>query len=323
MLVLGARGRRLLGAGIRLVLGALILWGLLWWLGPDWEEVGARLRLHWGYLAVALVGTGLATAFTAARWQLLNERMTQTRLPYATYFHYIALTRFLGQFSSMLLMDFVGRGVGLRTAGSRQNLGHLLTPVLLERLVDLLLPAALLVWAWAVHSTGMAMYAWLSLALFAVIFAVGIIPFVEPIAGLALTGYLRLKRWRGVLVEAEPVAISHATAAWISAHSMGRYAAISLQFFAMGAAAGAFIVPLDILSAMPFGQLSAIVSFTPGGLGIQDAGWTVGLGWLRVDEAVIALFLLAYRAIIIVNFGVLSLLTVPFGSRYVDRASTP
>lgn len=306
----------------KLLLGAALLAGLLWWLGPDWEEVGNKLEFHWGYLLLGFLGTSLATAFTAARWQLLNERMTPTRLPYGAYFHYVALTRFFGQFAPMLLMEFVGRGVGLRAAGSKQGLGQLVTPVLLERLLDLLLPCVMLLWALAIYqSPTLDGQRWLFLTVLTLAFAVGIIPLIRPIADRAVRIYIAIKRWRGADVEHVPVELSTSTAAWVSVHSLGRYATVLLQFFGMGAAAGALFPAKVIMSGFAVAQLSAILAITPGGLGIQDAGWLGGLRWQGQEEAMIALFLLAFRVLVLANFGVLSLVTLPLRSGRTKMAS--
>ena len=299
----------------RLLLGVAILAGLLWLMGPDWSEVRAQLRLSPMWLGVSFLGTAAATYFTAARWQLLNERMTATRLPFGTYFHYIALTRFLGQFSSMLLMDFVGRGVGLKTAGSKQRLGQLLTPVLLERLLDLLLPAALLVAVLVWHETGAVERPWLWMGAVLAVFCAIAIPAIQPVARLALAAYLAFRRWRHSVIDEHDVQVSMSTATWITVHSTGRFVSIFVQFFGMAMAAGAVMDPLQVISAMPVAQLSALISITPGGLGIQDAGWAGALRWLGEGEATITLFLLAWHSLIIVNFGLLSAMTLHWGRK--------
>jgi hypothetical protein len=307
--------RRWASAVAKFLLGAAILGGLVWWLGPDWDDVRARIQFSWGWFVVSFVGTAMATGFTAARWQLLNERMTATRLGYGAYFHYIALTRFVGQFTSMLLMDFVGRSAGLKAAGSDQGIGRLLTPMVLERLLDMLLPFTVLAWALSVHYTWLGEYRVVSLAIFVAAFALLVIPVVQPMARLAIAAYIRLKRWRGAVIVEEQVQVSTSTAAWVSAYSVGRFATVLVQFIGAGAAAGA-LLPWDVIvSAFPIEQLTAIIAITPGGLGVQEAGWAGGLRWLGQPEAIITLYLLATRVFVIVNFGLLSLVTLPLGGK--------
>jgi uncharacterized membrane protein YbhN (UPF0104 family) len=310
-----APARRIATAVAKFLLGAGIFAALVWWLGPDWDEVRARFDFSWGWFAVSISGTALATAFTAARWKLLNERMTATRLGYGAYFHYVALTRFVGQFTSLLLMDFVGRGAGLKAAGSEQGLGRLVTPVLLERLLDFVLPAAVLAWALVVHGTALGEHRLLSLGVLLVVAAALIVPSVQPMARFAVAAYVRVKRWRGAVIEDPLVEVSLPTAAWVSLFSIGRFATVLLQFVGAGAAAGV-LLPWDVvLSAFSMQQLTGIIAITPGGLGVQEAGWAGGLRWLGEPEEAITLFMLASRVFVIVNFGLISLVTLPLGRK--------
>ena len=297
----------------RLLLGGALLAGLLYFLGPDWGQVRDQLEFHLGYFILGLVGTALATAFTAARWQLLNETMTDTRLSYGAYFHYVAVTRFFGQFVPMLLMEFVGRGMGLRAAGSKQGLGRLLTPVLLERVLDFALPCTTLVWVLLVvrGPATFAEHRWWWLGDITLVFAIGVIPFIGVIANLLLRMYAWVKNLRGAALILEPVEVSTRTAAWVAIHSVGRYATVLLQFVGMGAASGAVLKTFAVVGAFSVAQLSALLAITPGGLGIQDFGWAGALEWLGCEEVMITVFVLGYHALMVVNFGLLSLLSLP------------
>ena len=93
--------------------------------------------------AQGLLGSAAATFVTAARWKLLSEMMGGSHLPYGIYFYYLALTRVIGQILPTVLVDVLGRGAALRAAGSDSRLGQLIAPVVLERLLDLLLPLTL------------------------------------------------------------------------------------------------------------------------------------------------------------------------------------
>ncbi len=299
----------------RLAFGGVLLAVLLYTLAPDWDAVRDQFEFRPGWFAVGLLGTGLATAFTAARWQLLNEQMTQTRQPYGVYFHYIAITRLIGQFLPMLLMDFVGRGMGLRAAGSKQGLGRLVTPVLLERVLDFALPCTTLAWALLVVEGPpiFAEHRWIWLVSITVVFAAASVPFIGPIANLLLKVYAWIKNLRGpVDVAVEPVHVPTRTAAWVALHSVGRYATVLLQFIGMGAAAGALLKTFAVVGGFSVAQLSALLAVTPGGLGIQDMGWAGALGWLGTEKVMITLFLFGFRMFVVVNFGLLSLLSLPF-----------
>lgn len=305
--------RRVLSAVARLALGGLLLAALLYFLGPDWGEVRSQLEFHPAYFGLGFLGTALATAFTAARWRLLNERMTETRLPYGSYFHYVAVTRFFGQFVPMLLMEFVGRGMGLRAAGSKQGLGRLVTPVLLERVLDAALPCTTLAWLFLVLQgpSTFAEHRWLWLVGMTLGFGCAAIPFIGPTANVLLRVYAWVKKLRGAVLVIEPVEITTQTAAWVAIHSVGRYATVLLQFIGMGAASGAILKTFAVVGAFSVAQLSALAAITPGGLGIQDVGWASALQWLGAPEVMIALFVLGFRVLMVVNFGLLSLLSLP------------
>lgn len=305
-----------LKAVARFGLGVGLLATLVWLLGPDWAEVSRRLEVQPGAAALALLGTTAAAMFGAARWRLLNEHLTETRLPFATYFHYVALTRLIGQFSSMLLMELVGRGVGLKSAGSDDGLGRLVTPVLLERVVDVLFPIAMLGWAITVHQGGGPGDGWMvSAAATLLVTAVLIVPMVRPAARAILWGYGRVLRWRGRAFDAPEIVVPPRIAVSVTALGLGRYLAVLLQFYGIGAAVGAVRDPGVVASAFPVSQLSAILAITPGGLGVQDAGWAGALSWQGVDETSIAMFVLAIHAGIIVNFAIITLLSLPLASR--------
>ena len=106
-----SRGRKLAEALARLVLGIGLLVVVLRWLAPDWSELAASVELDPGWVLIGLLGTTLASFATAARWQLLAEAMGGTKLRFVSYFYGLVVTRFLGQFTSTMGMDLVGRGV--------------------------------------------------------------------------------------------------------------------------------------------------------------------------------------------------------------------
>lgn len=301
---------------MRFGVGVALLAGIVVFLGPDWGEVRERLEIQPAWFLLGLGGTAAASVFGALRWRILNEHLTPTRLPFATYFHYIALTRLIGQFSSMLLMDLVGRGVGLRAAGSKQGLGRLLTPVILERVADLLFPCFALAWAFWVHTPTGPHDGWVSTLVGALLVAAFcIVWLIRPAARVILWAYGVVSRWRGRDFEQPDVVVPRRLAVTVTLLGLGRYVAVLTQFIGIGAAVGAIRDVGLVASAFPVSQLSAVLAVTPGGLGVQDAGWAGALAWQAVDKTSIAMFLLALHSGIIVNFGILSVLSLPFGGR--------
>ncbi|HWB73926.1 MAG TPA: lysylphosphatidylglycerol synthase transmembrane domain-containing protein [Nannocystaceae bacterium] len=271
-------------------------------------DAGGRPQLRvvawaWG---VGLLGSALANAVTARRWQLLSEAMTAARLPYGAYFHHLAWTRVVGQFLPSLLVDLVGRSASLRAAGSRESMTRLLVPLVLERILDLVLPIVLLGWAIAWHvAQPRDAIAWGSVVVTLAIFGALAVPLLGPLARTAMRAYAWLRRRRGGEEVAVPQ-IDRALASRVSALSIARHVFVLVQYWGAGAGLGVALPLLVLVAGAPLAQLAGLVGITPGALGIQEGGWAGALGLLGVAAADIAVFVLATRAAMIVNFAVLA-----------------
>jgi hypothetical protein len=296
-------------AASKLVAGIAVLAAVVVWLAPSVDELLARVEPDGLGLALGLSGSAAATAVTAARWKLLTEGMGGTRLPYGAYVYALALTRFLGQVSSNLVMDLVGRGAALRSAGSERGLGHLMLPVLVERLADVVLPAVMLLWIIMIRTTGSEHLAWPSLAVVILVFALLAVPGLRPAATAALALYGWMKRDKA---SASELSLDLRVALRVVVLSVARYVAVLGQFWGMGMAAGVVLPALSLLGAAPVAMLTALVGITPGGLGLQEAGWAGALLWLGHDATAVAVFVLATRIQLVLNFGVLSLIFRPW-----------
>ena len=272
-------------------------------------DAGGRPQLRfvawaWG---VGIVGSALANAVTARRWQLLSEALTDARLPYGAYFHHLAWTRVVGQFLPSLLVDLVGRSASLRAAGSKESMARLLVPLVLERILDLVLPVVLLGWAiaWHVAQPSDAI-AWASVLATLVIFGVLAVPLLAPLARAAMHAYAWLRRRRGAVDEVEIPVIDRSLAMRVSWLSLARHVFVLVQYWGAGAGLGVALPLLVLVAGAPLAQLAGLVGVTPGALGIQEGGWAGALGLLGVAAADIAVFVLATRAAMIVNFAVLA-----------------
>ncbi len=306
-------------AALKFLAGLTIMGGVVLWLAPNGGALLERVDFNLRYLLLGFVCTTLASFVAAARWKLMVEAMGGTRLRYAVYFHGMTLTRVLGQFSSSLVMDLVGRGVVLRSAGSRRGLGHAMTQVVLERIYDIFLPAIMVVWALAVHralsSTHEAAIAFAGVCLvFAAVAAVAL----WPLSRLALAIYTRLRNWRQPAARSEDPTdhvsspISRRDAVLVGLYSLARYLCVVAQFWMVALAIGVRLDFTAIASATPIGQLAAVIGITPGALGIQEVGWAGGLRWVGVDDVAIGLFVISVRVLVTGYFCVLTALSYPF-----------
>jgi len=309
-------------AALRFLFGLGLVAAIVWWLLPSPQErkdLLERLQPEPLYLLLAFLSTFAASIVTSARWQLMSEQtMGGTPLPYVAYFHGLVLTRVLGQVSSTLVMDLVGRGVALRSAGSQRDLGHAVTQAILERIFDIVLPLMMLAWAiLAWQGRFDAGTASASFALVCVLFAALSVVMLAPLTRLALRVYSALRRLRarrkaGTAVDAiepspEPIPLPRALALRIGLLSLARYLTVLAQFWTVGIGIGIGISFFQIAAATPLGQLAGMAGFTPGALGIQEAGWLGAFTWVGLDAVAIGLFVLSQRLIITAYFSVLSL----------------
>lgn len=317
--------RRWWKGALQLLIGLALFGLVLRWLAPDWGELLARVDLHLGWALVGLLGTMIASFATAARWKLLAEVMGGTRLPFVAYFYGLVLTRLLGQFTSTAAMDLVGRGVALRSAGSQRGIGHAAMQVVLERTLDFALPLALVGWAFAVQYGALPMPPAASLLLACVLFVALSVPLLRPGVRVTLRLYLwlrlRIDRIRRRQIEAQveadpnPPPVDLALSARVAGYSLLRFASVILQFWGIARAVGIELSWQQITTATSVAQLAGIIGLTPGGLGVLEAGWAFGLGWIGLDTIAISIFVLAQRVGVIVNFGLLSAISWPLAER--------
>ena len=292
------------------LLGVALFIGLLWWVVPSWDTVLESFSPSLPLLAVSLLGSLFATFVTAARWKLLTEAMGTSPLRYGVYFHYLSLTRVVSQVLPSAVVDVLGRGAALRAAGSKAALGNLVAPVVLERLFDLLLTLCMLAWAVLIHFGPGAgpLGPWGSLLLVTAAFAVGGVALLRPTVRLALGALGKFRSLRG---KTQPVTappnIPRPLATKIMALSVGRYLGILGQYWGAGAGFGVTLGALALVSAAPVAQLAGLIGITPGGLGFQEGGWVAALQQLGVAAGDIAVFMIATRLMMLVNFGIFTL----------------
>jgi hypothetical protein len=306
--------RSWLRGALQLALGVGIVALLLVWLAPDWDAVARGIAPAPALALVSLGGTLVATLVTSARWKLIAESMGGSALPYGVYFHWLALTRLVGQVLPTLAVDLFGRGAGLRVAGSRDTLVRMATPIVVERTLDVVLPLLMLVWAGAVEAGVLAGdAAWLGLAAVALAFAATGVVSLRPLARAVLWTYARARRLlaRGDATP-EPPRVPPPLAARVVALSLVRWVGVVLQYWGAGACVGVALGAIEILSAAPLAQLGGLVGLTPGGLGLQEGGWAAALRVFGRDAAQIVIFMAATRLAVAASFAILAAASLPW-----------
>ncbi len=296
---------------LRFLLGVALLVALVVWLAPSPRGLLDRLEFVPIYALAGLGATIVASLVTAARWQLLAENMGGNSLPFAAYLHALVLTRFLGQLTSTLAMDLIGRGMVLRATGSNRGITHTMTQAIIERILDVLFPMCLLTWSFAVHDhivDGTA--AWSLLIGAATVVCLLSIVVIGPIVRVGIRVHSSLARMRSRgFGELPAIDVPVAVATKIAVFSVARYVTVVLQCWCWGAAASVMLSALTITATTPIAQLAGMIGITPGGLGIQEVGWAGALTWFGLDATSIGVFVLAQRSLFVANFGLLSLLT--------------
>jgi len=104
--------------------------------------------------------------------------------------------------------------------------------------------------------------------------------------------------------------------------SLTRVFLYSLRFFLIAQALSLAIPYKYILLGMPVAQLSLIFAFTPGALGILEAGWAGVLGLFSFQKAVIGNFVLGFRFYwLIFSFVIyiLSYISIPSKNRLKNK----
>lgn len=98
--------------------------------------------------------------------------------------------------------------------------------------------------------------------------------------------------------------------------SASRIFIYSLRFFLIAEALSLSISYKHILLGMPVAQLSLIFAFTPGALGVLEAGWAGVLGIFEFSNKVIGNFILGFRFYwLIFSFLIYVLSYLPIGSK--------
>ncbi len=317
-----SKRRRTLALGVaKFVLGLGLLFLLVRYLAPSRSEIEATVSLQYGWFFVALAGTATATAAAAQRWRMLAELMGGARVPYGIYYHYFALTRLIGQFTSVAVMDAVGRGVAMSAAAKDgPQIGQHIGALVVERLLDLILPlltfACAVVWVqgWVTINP------WVVMALVTAMFSVAAVLLLDRATRLVAAGFAWFQRLRKRETSVSPVRAPPRVAAKVTALSLVRYVCVIIQFWGTGALAGLSIDALKITYATSVAQITGFVGVTPGGIGIQDAGWAGALSWLGVGGSVIAGFILVTRVAVVCIFAVLSVASLPFSKAAPAKA---
>lgn len=321
---------------VQWLLALLIVAGLIIWLGPSPDQVVkiADFSVLWMIASFALA-TG-ASLITAYRWKLLAQWLGNPSLSFTSYLRAFLVARFVGQFSSALVMDIFGRGLALQLSERSSRYRTTTLSILIERAFDGIIPLLIIGWYW-INSTRSN-----SRPEIVVLIFVGLWGFLSILAfpmGIRLAIYLFAKtakfvpKLKNSNSESSPPRLEASatnsftglktmqslTISWIS---ISRMIVVVAQYWAIAATIGIYWEFPVALVSCAVAQLSGMISLTPGGLGIQETGWTGALRWLGQPTHSIVQFIVFQRVAMITMTGLLAAAAHTSAKLFAKRTST-
>lgn len=287
--------------GLQLI--SVVLFGLiLWWAGPDaWQQVVAGDPQH---LILALLMLGLAGTVSAARLKLITAGMAGSRLPAWTRFYHLTMTtRALGLVIPRSVSILAGKSVGLCAFGVPLRRAALI--VLVDNAFDICLLGLLAIPGMVLLQGSPSPLLLVGLAVCLILILTGIIWWaMAERRWRSLVGWLRrLPRLSSALhLDADDSFVPLPQAAAVQA--LGLSIALNLAlvscYYHISRAIG-LSQPWAIFAAsFPVTQLSLVLAFTPGALGLFDASWYGVLLWGGVPRQEALDFVIAQRAYLFV-----------------------
>jgi uncharacterized membrane protein YbhN (UPF0104 family) len=260
-----------------------------------WDSLRRLGHLRAQPTLLAAVATVVITGAASWRWGLLsNDLAGRTAASVREYFHYLMVSRVIGYVVPKDVSD-VGSRVACLNRLHGVTMSHAVGSVVLDRLFDFATMGMILLgvlpfwlgWLPAQHALALAggLYALGGIALG--LFHAPLI--AAPLWVVRKVGDV-VRRWRGRGGKSKVVA--HAVTARTA---LAGYGLSGIKFGATAVRMGLFAEALGLdlslallFLATPLGQLSYAMAFTPGGLGIFEAGWVGALRWAAVpmDTAV-------------------------------------
>lgn len=267
-------------------------------------------------LGGALLATLGITGSIAGRWGTLGNAICGSRVAsWLNYYHYFIINRALGFILPKDVTDLVGRSVWLKQLHGL-SLPQAGASVVFDRLFDVIsatmfLLASLPYWlGWVSAAAGIVLMLGFATVVGGLLF-VGHRPLLTGGEWLMNRGFWLIHRvpWlrkcssnllnlslldRGVIIRAY-------------LFSLIKFSCTAGRLVLFAVALSVPISPMLILLGTPVGQLAYLFAFTPGGLGIFEAGW---FGILRIGGVTtehIMIFVVGQRILTVILVGILAI----------------
>ncbi len=266
-------------------------------------------------LFFAFIATIGITLSIAVRWGAFANRLANRKLiSWGEYYHYFLINRVLGHIFPKDLSDMAGRTLCLKSRDL--PLIHSATSVVLDRVFDLLTTGGFLIAAVPFWLKMCSAQQSILLMVCMPLLVLGVLTVNGRVFMMILFNCLNLiikllifipyfKKIRMGFLSFENIDSRVAVNAFLL--SLTKFFFTVLRFVCFSMAMGGNISPELILLGTPLGQITYLVSFTPGGLGIFEAGWFAIFLAGGVEQAIAAQFVVVQR---VFSFVFLCMLTV-------------
>ena len=301
---------------ISLISGILILLLVLWF--TDFQKLSQLPKLKPLPIAGAFLSSILITACIALRWgSLVNSLAGEKITNWFRFYYYFIVSRALGFILPKDVSDF-GFRMALLKKGHNYGLAYGGISVALDRLFDVLflgisVSSVILYWFELINGgTAIFIFGILVLSLFLVLTFIHnrVFHSIEKIINTTLT-YLRKlpflhKRMPATIHTPE---FEKKLVLKLCFISLIKLLATISRFVFFALSFGLNIPILIIILGTPLAQASYLIAFTPGGLGILEAGWLGVLKWGGVNDAAAGVFILGQRILTVLLISLLAFIT--------------
>jgi uncharacterized membrane protein YbhN (UPF0104 family) len=264
---------------LRLILQllSLALFGLILWSGGEetWEQI---LHSAPEDILVAFLLVGAATVLAATRLQIMVHSMVGRRLASWPHYYYLNMTaRALGLVVPRSLGTLGGKSVALRALGV--SLKRAVWLVMIDNLFDLMLLGVLVIPGLVFQRGLIAPAGFVGLVLGLTLALAGVLWWATEVGRwLPLAKWLGRIPWLGAALRVDPEGVAdvlppRSTALQALGLTALLSAALAVSFYYIALAVGVTSPWLSFAAGFPITQLSLVISVTPGGLGLFDAGW--------------------------------------------------
>lgn len=258
------------------------------------------------------------TICIALRWGTLANAITRTKsITWFEYYHYFIINRAIGFILPKDLTDVGGRTYMLKKR-HKKSLSDAGSSVLLDRIFDLVFMATFLLavlpyWVELVNET----FSFILMGLFPIITGVVITvasPLFFKVTGGFFTFILMPFRYVPFIKKKIPkkiaiTPIEKKELIKVYFYSLFKFGFTVFRLVLFVFALGLDISPEIIILGTPLGQLSYLFAFTPGGIGIFEAGWLGILKLSGITTSIAMDYVVGQRILTIVLISLLALIS--------------